>query len=223
VAKDSSNNPAYPSPQRLSFPQEEARFEWLPPLLEAYHVADVGVAEGVAREEKQGRVLACRKGCSACCRTHKDIPVYPLELVGMTWYATEKVASPVRGKLQDQLRGYRQGDPCPFLVEGVCSVHPMRPLACRQFNVFGQPCAEGEDPFHTRRQDVMTPIRKYIDDALFAMLPFYGVRNKAERRKMIKSGAVHQLARELQSCNWSGVADKMSAFDRRQTAPADQN
>lgn len=221
MTQNSSKNQVYPPPQRLSFPEEEARFEWLPLLLEAYHIADVGVAEGVVREEKQGRVLACRKGCSACCRTHKDIPVYPLELVGMTWYATEKVAPPLRSKLKDQLWGYRQGEPCPFLVEGVCSIHPMRPLACRQFNVFGKACAEGEDPFHTRRQDVMTPIRKYIDEALFTMLPFYGVGNKGERRKMIKSGTVHQLARELQSCNWPSVADKMSEFDGRRTVPAD--
>jgi len=223
MTKDKTASPAYPAPERLTFPDDEARFEWLPMLLDAYHIADVGVSEGVSREEKQGRVLACRKGCSACCRTHKDIPVYPLELVGMTWYATEKVDQPVRARLQEQLRDYQQGDACPFLVDGVCAVHPVRPLACRQFNVFGQACAEGEDPFHTRRQDVMTPIRKYIDDALFTMLPFYGVGHKTERRKMIKSGAVHQLARELQRCNWPSVADKMSEFDRRRTMPAQRD
>ena len=50
--QSSSQSNAYPPPQRLSFPEDETRFEWLPPLLEAYHIADVGVAEGVAREEK---------------------------------------------------------------------------------------------------------------------------------------------------------------------------
>lgn len=46
------------------------------------------------------------------------------------------------------------------------------------------------------------------------MLPFYGVHRKKERRKLVKSGALHQMARVLQECNWGCVADKMDAFDR---------
>jgi len=202
-------------PQRLSFPIEEQAFEWLPMLLDAYHTADIGVAVGIRREEQKGRTLACAKGCSACCRTHTTIPVYPLELVGMTWFAAEKIEGPVRERLKDQLRAHRKGQPCPFLVEGVCSVHPMRPLACRHFNVFGRACAEGEDAYYTRRQDVLTPIPKYKDDAFFAMLPFYGVTRKSERRKVIKSGAMHQMARVLQECNWESLAQRMESFDAK--------
>lgn len=58
-------------------------------LLDAYATTDAGVAEGIRREQVGGRALACGKGCSSCCRTHTTIPAYPLELIGMSWYATE--------------------------------------------------------------------------------------------------------------------------------------
>ncbi|MDX2503237.1 MAG: hypothetical protein QNL62_01985 [Gammaproteobacteria bacterium] len=46
--------------------------------------------KGIKREEKQGKKLACARGCAACCRSHETIPVYPLELMGMSWYAFDK-------------------------------------------------------------------------------------------------------------------------------------
>lgn len=202
------------APARLEFPEDEARFDWLPMLLDACATVDAGVAEGIRREQTQGKTLACAKGCAACCRAHRDIPVYPLELVGMSWYVTEKLQGPVRHRLKQQLRAHTRGEPCPFLVDDACSVHALRPMACRQFNVFGKVCAEGEDAFHTRREDVMTPIKKFGDDAFFAMLPFYGVTKSAERRRIIKEGAQHGLARVLQEFDWASLADKMDAWER---------
>ncbi len=205
----------YGAPERLSFGIDEAVFPWLPMLLDAYFIVDQGVAAGVRREQKKGRRLACAKGCSNCCRAHKTIPVYPLELVGLTWYVTEKLKGPERVALKQQLRAHRKGDPCPFLVDGVCAVHPMRPMACRQFNVFGEVCAEGEDAYYTRRRDVLTPDPKHADKAFFTMLPFYGVHDTAERRKLAKTGAVHQLAQVLQECGWDSLAAKMDDHDQR--------
>ena len=205
---------------RLSFPQEECLHSWLSLLLASYFVADQGVAEGVRRGEKQGKTLACRRGCSACCRTHKTIPVYPLELVGLSWYGTEKVQGPVREKLKTQLRRHREGEPCPFLVDDLCSIHPLRPLACRHFNVFGRACEEGEDAYYTRRQDVLTPIAQYMNRALDIMLPFYGVTKTRDRRRVLKTGTVHKLARVMQGFDWSSLADKMDDYDRHRRAAA---
>jgi len=70
---------------RLSFPDDESKQAWLPLLLEAYAIVDAGVHEALRREQKQGRTLACHKGCAACCRSHTTIPIYPLELIGITW------------------------------------------------------------------------------------------------------------------------------------------
>jgi len=203
---------------RLEFPDDEVRQAWLPLLLEATAIVDAGVSEAVGREQKQGRELACHKGCAACCRSHTTIPVYPLELIGITWYTVEKLAGPVREQLQQQLRAHRQGEPCPLLVDNACSVHPLRPLACRQFNVFGQVCVEGEDAYYTRRSDVLTPLREYADAAFDVMLPFYGVKTSAERKRLIDSGQVHQLVKVLQEYDWPKLADRMQAYDERHAA-----
>lgn len=202
------------NPVRLSFPEDIAVHPWLSMLIDAYYIVDKGIAEAVRLEERKGRKLACRRGCYHCCKTHNTIPVYPLELVGLSWYVTEKLSGP-RELLKKQLRDYRENDPCPFLVNGVCSVHLVRPVSCRQFNVFNQPCAEGEDPFYTRREDVLTPIRNYVDRAFFIMLPFYGVKSESGRWKIIESNSVHQFVKLMQTCNWKSLADKMEEFDRK--------
>lgn len=200
---------------RASFPEDEAVRDWLPMLLDAYSIIDEGVAEGIRREEKLGRKFACEKGCSSCCYTHINIPVYPLELVGITWYVTEKVPRPQRKKLARQLKNYKELGSCPFLVDDICSIYPLRPMACRQFNVSGKACAEGEDTYYTRREDVLTPIKKYVDRAFDATLPFYGATNRAQRRSMIKSGAIHVTAREMLDCDWSSLPDKMVDYEKQ--------
>ena len=205
------------SSARLEFPDDETVHPWLSGLLEAYHITDTGIAEGIRREEHQDRRLACGKGCAACCRAHTTIPVYPLELVGISWYVTEKLAGEIRGQLQQQLRNPGNRPGCPFLVKDVCAIHPLRPMACRQFNVFDKVCAEGEDAWYTRRRDVLTPVRKFTDQAFDVMLPFYGIHRKAERRKALREGAVHRLARVLRDCNWTSLAEKMAAYDARKT------
>jgi len=204
----------YNQPKRLSFPSDAKIHSWLSMLLDAYHLVDRGIAEAVKMELRKGRKLACSKGCSSCCKTHSTIPVYPVELVGLSWYVTEKIQGPGREPVKTQLRNYKENDPCPFLVEGACSVHPMRPISCRQFNVFGKPCAEGEDPYYTRREDVLSPIRKYVDRAFFIMLPFYGIQSEAQRWKIIESGAVHQVVKLMQTCNWKSLAEKMEEFEK---------
>ena len=85
----------------------------------------------------------------------------------------------------------------------------MRPIACRQFNVFDRVCAEGEDAFHTRRGDVLTPLRRYADEAYDLMLPFYGIKDRKERRAAVKSGRIHALARVLQGLDWTKLAQRM--------------
>jgi Fe-S-cluster containining protein len=200
---------------RLHSPADEKQHPWLPMLLDAYYIIDKGIVEALKAGARRGRKLACRKGCSSCCKTHQTIPVYPLELVGLSWYVTEKVSGPAREIIKTQLRNYQENDPCPFLVDGACSVHPMRPISCRQFMVFGKPCDDGEDPYYTRREDVLTPITKFTGRAFFIMLPFYGVANESERWKIIERGAVHQVVKLMQTCNWRSLAEKMEEFERR--------
>jgi len=83
---------AYPPPQRVNFAEHEQRLPWLTILLDAYLITDQGISESIKREEKQGKKLACARGCASCCKSHETIPVYPLELMGMSWYAAEVLA-----------------------------------------------------------------------------------------------------------------------------------
>lgn len=207
--------PAYPPPARVQFSEHEQRLPWLSQLMDAYLITDQGISEAIYREEKQGKNLACARGCASCCKSHETIPVYPLELMGMSWYATELLEGELRERLKTQLRTLETLNSCPFLIDNACSIHPVRPMACRSFNVFNKQCEEGEDAYYTRREDVLTPIKKYTDDAFNVMLPFYGVKNKAERRKMIKTGGMHQMAKVMRELNWSTLADKMDAFDKQ--------
>lgn len=200
--------------RRLSFPEDEKKYSWLRLLLEGYYIMDKGVAKAIDSEQKKGRKPACSKGCSHCCSTHQDIPIYPLEIAGVSWYAAEKLNGPDREALKKQLAVYKKNDMCPFLVDAACSIHPMRPMACRQFNVFGSPCGEGEDPYYTRRQDVMEPVRKHVDQAFFIMLPFYGVEKESDRIKIVATGAFHRMVKELHACNWKELAERMARSDR---------
>jgi Fe-S-cluster containining protein len=199
----------YPIPGRLSFPDAERAQPWLAALLDAFLEIDRGVHEAVRREEAQGRRLACACGCAACCRTHQDIPIYPLELMGLYWYGIECLQGQAKARLASQLRGFIPGGACPFLLDDACAVHPLRPMACRQFNVLDRVCAEGEDAFHTRRGDVATPIRRFADAAFDRLLTFHGIGSKGERREAIKDGRLHALARPIQSVDWSALAARM--------------
>lgn len=201
---------------RLRFPDDEPRFPWLSMLLDAYAIIDTGVDIAVTEEEGRRNVnLACKKGCDICCRSQKDIPVYPLELVGIYWFCAEKIVPPEREILKNQLLSHGRGDPCPFLLNNLCCIYPLRVVSCRQFNVFGRLCGEGEDPYHIRGDDVLTPIQDYTDRAFLTMLPFYGVTDEAEKIRVIKSGLIHTQVDNLQSYDWQKLVRAMENFDSK--------
>jgi Fe-S-cluster containining protein len=174
-----------------------------------YHTTDQGVAQGIRQVERQGRTLACTLGCAACCRSHSDIPVYPLELAGISWFTAEQLSGALREKLQRQLAQHRANPSCPFLVDEACAIHPMRPMACRHFNVFDRACAEGEDAFHTRRADVLTPVAFHKNKALAMMLRHHQVPTDTERKAHAANGSVHSLAQSLREMRWENLAKRM--------------
>ncbi len=198
-----------PKPIRLSFPHDEERLGWLSMLLDAYYIADKGIHEGIKKRLARGETLACAKGCSSCCEIHFTIPVYPLELVGLYWYVIEKIMGDERRIIKKQLTDFHPGKPCPFLLDGICGVHAMRPLACRHFNVFNRSCSPGEDPYYTRRKDVLTPIERYKNKAINAMLPFHGIKDRAKRRQAVKMGYLNGLVQNLHEIDWLNLAHRM--------------
>lgn len=203
---------------RLRFPEDEARYPWLSLLLEGLAVFDKGTALGIQRaRRKQNRPVACRERCGNCCRTNTDIPVYPLELAGICWYVIEKLKGPLRETLKAQLAGHEGKPPCPFLIDDGCSIYPLRPGVCRLFVVFGKPCGPGEDAYHTRRPDVLTPLEEFKNQAFFIMLPFYGITKDEDRVRAVKNGVVHSRVQNLQEWDWKNLAQKMEDHDRRAT------
>ncbi|GAB4483298.1 MAG: YkgJ family cysteine cluster protein [Thermodesulfovibrionales bacterium] len=205
---------------RLRFPEDEKKHSWLPLLLDAYSIVDQGVASAVSREKRRRRAeLACRRGCDSCCRFQKDIPVYPLELVGIYWYVIEKMAGPARSEVREKLAAFRHEDACPFLVGSACSIHPLRPVGCRLFNVFGTSCEEGEDPFYTRRDDVLTPPPEITERAFRVMLPFYGYRDEKAQDAVIRNRLLHAEAQPIHSLTWQELGLRMDEYDGRKEKP----
>ncbi len=201
--------------RRLHYPQEEKRIAWLPLLLDSYAIADTGVAVAIRDEEKKRkRKLACGKGCGNCCAHQKDLPFYPHELVGIYWYVLEKMEPSAKNILRTRLANHGFGSPCPFLLEGSCSIHPVRPVGCRQFNVFTSPCAPGEDPYYTRRDDVLVPLTGYTDRAFAAVIPFYPELRGSDLERAIKK--IRSQIMNLQSYDWKKLASLLEQSGRPQ-------
>jgi Fe-S-cluster containining protein len=117
----------------------------------------IGLA--VASEERLGRKVSCRKGCSACCR--HAVPLSPPE----AWLLRDLVVSfapEQKGKILERFANikdrldqegfgrrslphsasmdevqalgldyFRLGLACPFLDEDTCLIYPQRPYSCR--------------------------------------------------------------------------------------------
>jgi Fe-S-cluster containining protein len=132
------------------------------PVLQA--MADA-VTDAAAREVAAGgAAITCRKGCGACCRQLVPIApseVTAIREVVDRMPAARK--STVLARFQEVREGlesagllgmlleperftegelktlgleyFRLGIPCPFLEEEACSIHPDRPLSCREYLV----------------------------------------------------------------------------------------
>ena len=183
---------------RVRFPEAEARLPWLASLLDAYAVLDAGIARAVA---EGGRQPACRAGCVACCSN--AIPASTLELLGLKWFALERLTAPVRRELIRSLRHVRPGR-CPFLLGAVCPVYPLRPMACREFVVFGRRCSAGEQPCLTRPHDQL-PLPAAAQREAFSLLaPHYAARAVMEGHGAEDRRVVLGDTRLLQEEDWSG-------------------
>jgi Fe-S-cluster containining protein len=125
------------------------------PALQGLVNAVVAAAE--AGLMKSGESISCRKGCGACCR--QLVPVSRTE--GERLLAlVETMAAERRERLQARfaaaeiiidgaglsdragrsdrelsLAYFALAIPCPFLEEESCSIHPDRPLVCREYLV----------------------------------------------------------------------------------------
>jgi len=134
-----------------------------------------GLVNAVVEAAETGHTVSCRKGCGACCR--QLVPVSRtegerlLQLVAAmpaerrsallarfaaAEAAIDRAGLKGRGERSDRELSaayFAARIPCPFLEDESCSIHPERPLVCREYLVTSpaELCA-GE------RQEGVTPV-----------------------------------------------------------------
>ncbi|MBI4876950.1 MAG: YkgJ family cysteine cluster protein [Acidobacteria bacterium] len=118
-----------------------------------------GIAGAVVEAAEEGKRISCRAGCGACCR--QLVPIaeaearYLAALIQSLPEVRERfkaaVAALDAAGLGDRLRRLEQlapaerqalgleyfhlGVACPFLEDESCSIHPSRPMSCREYSV----------------------------------------------------------------------------------------
>ncbi len=146
----------------LAVPQGPVGYEDVLPILQ--QLTDFLVDREAAATEATGRAISCRAGCGACCRQMVPISQAEARaLVRLVAALPEPRRSAVRARFDAALGAldaagllaaidaarevettdadalgmsyFRAGVPCPFLEDEACSIHPDRPLACRQYLV----------------------------------------------------------------------------------------
>lgn len=203
---------------RVRYAQDEDRQSWLMALLDAYALIDGGVAAVTEDRVRAGQgSTACREGCHFCCI--QPIPVTPLEVEGVFWFLQRKASADIRRAMAARLGAYRPGPECPMLLDGRCAVHPLRPVICRDFNIFSEPCRKGEDPSRTRPGDLLTPMPRVVAEAYGLMLPYYGIVGREERREAVRGRYHLARTRLMQNVDWSPLATILAGAGRRASPP----
>jgi Fe-S-cluster containining protein len=117
----------------------------------------------------EGRTVSCKAGCGACCRQMVPLSIFEAEALGdWIRTLPEPQQQELERRFQNALRKFAASGlidrmvneewlartesardlaikylyervPCPFLVDESCSIHPIRPLACREYLVSSSP------------------------------------------------------------------------------------
>ena len=123
-----------------------------------------GLVNTVVGAAETGKAISCRKGCGACCRqlvpvsrTEGEALLALVEAMPRerrkavrTRFAAAEAAitraglaergdrsdrEPSRSDRELSVAYFALGVPCPFLEDESCSIHPDRPLVCREYLV----------------------------------------------------------------------------------------
>ncbi|MEW8587253.1 MAG: YkgJ family cysteine cluster protein [Candidatus Thiodiazotropha sp.] len=161
------------------FSSEEVGLHELLPLFQ--NITDKVVDIAAAEASEQGERISCRSGCSACCsqlvpiskaeavsllklmeslpgarqseiKSRFEYNMAVLEEAGLLDELEQAASDHDKERLRSiGLKYFRLDLPCPFLRDQSCSIHPYRPLSCREFLVVSDPgyCAD-PDPEHVK-------------------------------------------------------------------------
>ena len=184
-------------------PAAEVRIADLLPVLRKFNDAVIGVS--VAEAEDRGETVSCCAGCGACCRQAvpiaesealaliewvETLPPAQQELLRARFkQATQELDS--KGVLEltrraNQLRAqpelvqfalnyFDAGVPCPFLIKESCSIHPIRPMKCREYLVTSPAVnCQSPTPETIRKVSVPKPFSRILFHLENHMAPGWG-------------------------------------------------
>jgi Fe-S-cluster containining protein len=119
---------------------------------------------GVSEVESQGEKISCKAGCGACCRQPVPLAeIEAFQIAELVENMPEPRRSEIKRRFAEGARRFHEnrwfermeryaemnakdrldlvleyfyeGVPCPFLEDESCSIHPVRPLSCREYLV----------------------------------------------------------------------------------------
>lgn len=151
----------------VQLPASRTTLTELLPILQG--IENAVVDQVTAEAQAAGRPISCRAGCGACCRQLVPLSLFEAEAMTewLKTLPEERLAA-LRGRFQAALSALRDtgvierildgqwmhdeeintrlnldyfyaGVPCPFLENESCSIHPVRPLSCREYLVTSSP------------------------------------------------------------------------------------
>jgi len=190
---------------RVRYPEDEAANPWLSFLLDAYHIQDTGIAVELEQEKKRRQEkLGCRRGCGTCCQ-RPTVPATEPEINGIEWYINNKMPEDLRETVKKEILTRGKSLKCPFNVDGVCCIYPVRPIACRLLYVFGEPCIPNHDIYKYRAKDIWTHSRDLGRRITFALLPLYGITAAAEMNEAFDAGFLAEHTISMLEQPWAEI------------------
>jgi Fe-S-cluster containining protein len=137
--------------------------------------------------EREGKRISCGPGCAACCRQLVPISTIEARRLGeLIENLPEPRRLAVRARFAEAVRRLEEAGllerlrhpenlpdadraslgmeyfqlriPCPFLEDELCSIHPDRPLICREYMVTS-PATNCANPFEGKIEGVAIPVR----------------------------------------------------------------
>lgn len=179
-------------------------------VLDGYHLHEVEQKRELRiAERERGAKVACGRGCFVCC-LNAEVPVMQHEVRAILWFLTSEISDDVRERIKPRMLGHEDSPECPFLLEGACSIYPVRPLGCRDFVVFRKPCGPGEDIAISRPHDIFTAPasmgRKVGLRVLDAVREWPDPR---EKQAAFEAGVIPQLTRPMHTIDWAAVAEQL--------------
>ena len=140
----------------------------------------------------------------------------PLELQGISWYVCEVLRGKDRTCVREQLASYPDIGHCPFLVDGLCAVRPVRPLSCRQFFVLTRPCTENEDVTRTRPDDILmmggVEESAELREVATLMLQGLGAGSRTDCVALAGKGELVNRTSDMLGLSLSSMVDVMDLF-----------